>query len=577
MDNNIINEVREKNDIVDVISSYIPLIQKGKNYFGICPFHDDTNPSMSVSREKGIYTCFSCGATGNVFTFLMNYEHITFKEVLIQLAGKANVSLGNISIRPENNRYSEAYNIYNIANKYYQNNLNTKEGLAARTYLKKRFIEDDVIKQFGIGLSLGDREDLTKLLHTKNYNDQMLESIGISSNGHDIYKNRIMFPLHDVNGRIVGFSGRIYDNSNVNKYLNTKETPIFKKGLNLYNYHLAKEEVRKSNKIIVMEGFMDVIRAYTIGIKNVVALMGTALTKEQAELIRRLSPNIYLCMDGDGPGQRANLAIGKYLENYNVNVKVIELTNDYDPDTYILEYKEEGFKNLMMNALNFGDYKIKALRKTKNFTSEEEKATYINEVLAEIKNDKDEIHQELIMKKLAKEFNLEYNTLSKKLMDMQKNAVPKEEKKEVKVTKRKNRYDVSLMAIIYYMLNNEKIINYYNNNHPYLDKEEARFLANEIAYYYKKYGIINVADFYTYIQDKEKLVPYLNEVLSFDFNDELETEAILEYFAVIREYNRSQEIKRLMNLMEKENDFGNKALIAERIRKLKMGSEENVR
>ena len=142
MDNNIINEIREKNDIVDIVSSYIPLIQKGKNYFGLCPFHDDKNPSMSVSREKGIYTCFSCGASGNVFTFLMNYEHISFKEALIELAKKANVNLSNISIKSENNKYSEAYNIYNIANKYYQNNLNTKEGLNARNYLKKRFISE---------------------------------------------------------------------------------------------------------------------------------------------------------------------------------------------------------------------------------------------------------------------------------------------------------------------------------------------------------------------------------------------------------------------------------------------------
>lgn len=577
MDNNIINEVREKNDIVDIVSSYIPLIQRGKNYFGVCPFHDDTNPSMSVSREKGIYTCFSCGATGNVFTFLMNYEHITFKEALVELAKKANVSLGNISIRSENNRYSEAYNIYSIANKYYQNNLNTKEGLKAREYLKKRFITDDIIKQFEIGLSLNTKDNLTTLLRNKNYRDQVLESIGISSNGHDIYMNRIMFPLHDINGRVVGFSGRIYDNSNVNKYLNTKETSIFKKGLNLYNYHLAKEEVRKVNKVIVMEGFMDVIRAYSIGIKNVVALMGTALTKEQADLIRRLSPNIYLCMDGDNPGSKANLSIGKYLETYDVNIKVIELGSDYDPDTYILKYKEAGFRNLIENATNFSDYKIKVLRKTKNFTSEEEKASYINEVLLEISNDKDEIHQELVMKKLAKEFNIEYNTLSKKLMEIKKKPVKIAEKQIPKPVKKINKVEISLMAIIYYMLNNEKVINYYNNNSIYLDKEEARFLANEIAYYYKKYGIINIADFYTYIQDKEKLIPYLNEVLACNFNDELEIDAILDYFTVIRDYNRSGEIKRLMNLMEKENGLEAKAKIAERIRSLKIGSEENVR
>ncbi|NLA34040.1 MAG: DNA primase [Tenericutes bacterium] len=575
MDNNIINEIREKNDIVDIVSSYIPLIQKGKNYFGLCPFHDDKNPSMSVSREKGIYTCFSCGASGNVFTFLMNYEHISFKEALIELAKKANVNLSNISIKSENNKYSEAYNIYNIANKYYQNNLNTKEGLNARNYLKKRFISEDIIKHFGIGLSLNKKEDLTKLLHQKKYSDQLLESIGISNSGHDMYINRIMFPLCDINGRVVGFSGRIYDNSNVNKYVNTKETAIFKKGLCLYNYHLAKEETRKLNKVIVMEGFLDVIRAYSIGIKNTVALMGTALTKEQANLIRKLSTNIYLCMDGDDPGQQATISIGKYFENYDVNIKVIELDKDYDPDTYILKYRKEGFDNLINKAINFSDYKIKTLRRTKDLKSEKEIAAYINEVLKEISNDKDEIHQELIMKKLANEFNIEYNTLCKKLRDINKKKVSKEELIVPKEKKKKNKFDISLMAIIYYMLNNEEVINYYNRNNIYLDKDVARFLANEVAYYYKKYGIINVADFYTYLQDKKELLLYLNEILSFNFNDELKMDAIIDYFLVIENYNQTEEVKRLMDLMEKESDLKDKAKIAERIRKLKMGSEEN--
>ena len=269
----LVNEIRQKIDIVDLISEYIPLVQKGKNYFGVCPFHNDTNPSMSVSREKQIYKCFSCGASGNAFNFIMDYDHIEFKEAIKVLGEKAGVEVSGISVAPKVTKYDKYYEMYDLAHKYYQNNINSKAGQKAKQYLETRHIDEELIKEFGIGLALDNMNALTTILFNKDYSIKVLEQLGLSSNNHDAYINRIMFPLHDISGKIVGFSGRIYDDSILNKYLNTKETIIFKKGECLYNYHIAREYARKLKFVIIVEGFMDAIRLSQIGYKNVIALM----------------------------------------------------------------------------------------------------------------------------------------------------------------------------------------------------------------------------------------------------------------------------------------------------------------
>lgn len=579
MDNSqVINEIRSKVDIVDVISEYIPLIQKGRNYFGICPFHDDNHPSMSVSREKQIYKCFSCGASGNVFNFLMDYEHITFQEALIKMSEKTGVKLGNIKIKKENTKYDEMYKVYDIANKYFQNNLKTKYGHLALEYLKNRNIDQDIIKEFEIGLSLDYKDDLVKLLLNKNINIELMNKIGLASGDHDTYIKRIIFPLYDLNGRVVAFSGRIYEKSNINKYLNTKETPIFKKGNLLYNYHRAKEYVRTSKSVIIMEGFMDVIRAYTIGVKNVVALMGTALTHEQAELIKRLSPTVILCFDGDDAGRHATLSVGEELLKLGVNdIKVIELKNNDDPDTFILKNGKEKFESLIENALNFSDYKINNLKRGVNFNSLEEKAEYINKVIIEISKEKDDIKREIILKNLEKEYEISYNTLEKRLLQLL-DEMKVEEKKPLIIKqhdeKKYNKYQKAMYTFIYYMLVSDEAINIYDSSNVVFPEKTLRILATEISYYYEKYGNITIADFFTYLQEKKELLDTLNIILSFDYTDDIRKEDIMALVKVIREYNIAQEIKRLKGLMKEENDPLEKAKIADQVRKLKVGSVE---
>ena len=351
MNNDLANTIRNKIDIVDVIGERLPLVKKGKNFWGVCPFHDDSNPSMSVSRDKQIYKCFSCGAAGNVFNFIMNYDHVDFRNALKYLGDRCGVDVSSIKVEKKSTKYDNLYEAYDLATKYYQNNLNSTMGKVAKEYLKNRKLGEDVIKEFEIGLSLPSRDDLTKLLVGKKYSISTLNDIGLSSSEHDMYIDRIMFPLKDIYGHYVGFSGRIYKDVDTSKYVNTKESPIFKKSEMLYHYEEAREEARNAHSIIVMEGFMDVIRASTIGVRNTVALMGTALTKEQISLIKRLSNNIVLCLDGDDPGVNATLKNGELFLKEGVEVKVLPLPNPDDPDSFIMNNGKDKFLSLLKRLL----------------------------------------------------------------------------------------------------------------------------------------------------------------------------------------------------------------------------------
>ena len=573
MNNDLANEIRSKTDIVDIIGERIPLVARGKNFFGVCPFHDDSNPSMCVSREKQIYTCFSCHATGNVYTFLMNYDHIGFREALKYLGDKVGVNVSSINIQKKSTKFDKFYEAYNFSVKYFQNNLSSTKGKAARNYLSNRGINEETIKEFEIGLSLDTRDDLTKLLVNKKYDLGELNRIGLSSDDHDIYNDRIMFPLYNVSGQVVGFSGRIYNDNGQNKYLNTKETDIFKKGEMLYHYHIAREECRLQKSVIVMEGFMDVIRANTIGIKNTVALMGTALTNNQFNLIKRLSNNIILCLDGDGPGVHAMLSIGDHLLEQGVEVKVVVLPNDDDPDSFILKNGKDRFVGLIENALNFSDFKMQQLRKNVDFRSDEEKSNYINTVLKETVKINDPIRVEIVLKRLAKEFDISYNTLEKKFKDLSEFREAVKEKTVPVINKvvKKTKYDKAVEQILYFMLNNDWVISQVEAERVVFPSEESRILSSEIIYYYKLYGNINVADFYTYVQDKEDILVLLNSILASNYNEETTKEELFLYFKVIREYRSNQEIKRLTNLMKKEVDPLEQAKIANKIRTLRMG------
>lgn len=569
---NIFNEIREKIDIVDLIGEYVPLVQKGRNFFGVCPFHNDTNPSMSVSREKQIYKCFSCGASGNIFTFVRDYEHMDMKDVLELLASKVGITINNNSVSRKTTKYDKLYEIYELANKFYQNNINTKDGQKAKEYLKNRGITEEIIKEFEIGLSLDNMDSLTKVLTKKGYDIYTLDKIGLSSNNHDLFINRIMVPIHDINGKTVAFSGRVYNKQSDHKYVNTKETEIFKKGHLLFNYYRCKEEARRNKYVIIMEGYMDVFRAFSIGVKNVVAIMGTALTEEQTNLIKKLSNNVYLCLDGDDPGQKATLSVGEQLEKVGINLKVIRLTNDEDPDTYILKYGKDKFYDLIDKAISFSDFKLESLKKGVNFNSDLELSHYIDSVIRETSLINDEIRREIILKKLALETNLSYNTLEKRLSGYLDKKRPRDIIiEEKKVNNKLSMYDKAVYGMIYAIIINKKYLKLFQEESLYFINQKPRYLLTEIEYYYKKYGNIEIADFYTYLIDKKELLDLYNNIISYMDNNNITDEAVNDFIKVIKSYNVKQEIKRLNELMEKETDDLEKSKIANQIRLLRIG------
>ena len=572
---NIANTIREKIDIVDIIGERLPLTKKGKNYWGICPFHDDNNPSMSVSRDKQIYKCFSCGAAGNVFNFIMNYDHMDFRDALVYLGNRCGVDVKGVKKSSSNTRFNKMYEAYDISLKYYVNNLNSGAGKKAREYLNNRKIDDKLIKKYEIGLSLVNSNDLTNLLIKKDFDISMINEIGLSNDKHDVYNDRIMFPLHDTYGKCVGFSGRIYDSSSDSKYVNTKESPIFKKGEMLYNYHRVKEECRKKNYVIVMEGFMDVIRASSVGINNCIALMGTSMTKEQLNLIKRLSSNIILCLDGDDAGVNATLKNGELFLNEGIEVKVINLPNPDDPDTYILNNGKDKFLSLIDNSILFNDFKLAKLKENVNFNKVSEKSDYINAVLKELAKSDDDVRIEIVLKDLEKEYNIGYNTLELQLEKYKKKSSKKEvvvpEKKVV--LKKKSKYEKAVCAIIYYMLNNDWVIDEVKKAKLNILDNNYRITVTEIIYYYDTNGYINVADFYTYISDREDTKNIVDEVINIKMPDMITKDELKDYFEVVRSYCKKKEIERLNDLISKEVDPLEQAKLADKIRKLRMGDE----
>ncbi len=564
-----INEIRKSVNIVDVISDYIPIEQKGKNYFAVCPFHDDHNPSMSISPEKQIYTCFVCGAHGNVFTFIMEYEHVSFIEAVKMVAKRVGIYL-DIPIYKEKlvpKGTQDLYDIYDIANKYYINNLSTKDGIIAREYLNKRGFTDDVIKEFEVGLSTSNK--LTKVLKLKKYNDSLLIDSGISSSNdnytYDTFIDRIMFPLWDLEGKVVGFSGRIYKTTDSSKYVNSRESEIFKKGKLIYNYHRAKDEIRRKKYVIVVEGFMDVIALYKVGIKNVVATMGTAVTNEQANLLKRLSTNVILCFDGDDAGNKATMSCSKELNNVGINPKIVRLPDNLDPDEFINTNGLDKFMDYINNPKSLLDYKIDYYKNNTNFNNSEDISKYIKDVLSELSNIDDKIIKEFTIKKLSDETNISIPTIKGMLRN--DNKIEKKQNKNITIL---NKYEKAEMRLIYYMLRNSEVIKIFENNKCFLPTNNFRYLANEIIYYFNLHGNICIADFITYLSDKKELLDAINKIDIMNLNENYSYDEIMDYIELLNNYSIVEEIKRLTNEFKSTTDDLRKTEIANKISELKV-------
>ena len=395
----LVEEIRSKNDIVDVISSYVRLQKKGSSYFGLCPFHNEKSPSFSVSRQKQMYYCFGCGAGGNVFTFLMEYENYSFVEALKYLADRAGVELPEPGYSGEAKKRADTKAILLEINKaaaqYFYVQLLRPQGGHALTYLKDRKLSDDTIKAFGLGYSNKYSDDLYKYLKSKGYKDDMISQAGLISidekyGVHDKFWNRVMFPIMDVNSRVIGFGGRVMGDAKP-KYLNSPETIIFDKSRNLYGLNRA----RKSRKpyFLLCEGYMDVISLHQAGFTNAVASLGTALTPGHAALIKRYVNEVYLTYDSDEAGTKAALRAGPILREVGITAKIIRMEPYKDPDEFIKNLGAEAFEERIQKARNGFMFSLEILERDYDMTSPEGRTDFMKEAARKLTEFDEEIER----------------------------------------------------------------------------------------------------------------------------------------------------------------------------------------
>lgn len=570
--NDEIKNIRNSANIVDIISSYINLEPHGKNYFGICPFHNDHNPSMSVSSEKQIYTCFVCGASGNVFNFVENYENVDFVTAVKIVADKIGYNL-KVDTR-SNNPNKKYYDLLDLANKYFINNLNSKAGISAKDYLiKERHLDDKTIEEFKIGLALNDN-NLNKLLLSKGYNEKEIVNLSLANSTEngllDLFRNRITFPINDERGNTVAFSARIFNGEDSSKYINSKESIIFKKGNILFNYDKARNEVSKTKSIIICEGQMDAIRIYSSGIKNVCATMGTALTKEHISLLKKLNSKIILMMDNDAAGEKSTIANGEELVNSGLDVLVVRLSGEKDPDSYILKYGVDAFRDNINNAISYFDFKLNYLKKNRNLDKSDELAEYINKVINELNKSDDDILKAVTINKLSEEYGIDKILLESKLI---KKEPVKKEIKVLKPKKKTSKYEKTAEIILYMMMNDPKYIRRYQKELNYFPDKIYKNIANDILAFKQINGEFNIADFLTYVEDfsyKDKVLEIINQNIEFE---KLEID-FDNFLSIIHTWINEKQIDKLKEELKSETDIKRKEELNDLIIKLKRGSDE---
>lgn len=407
----ILNEVRENSDIVEVISQYVHLKRSGRNYFGLCPFHNEKSPSFSVSPDKQIFHCFGCGVGGNVFTFISKIEGIGFKEAIENLADRAGIvlpkSTNNEDSRKEELK-SKVYKVNNFTADYYHKRLYKPESKAGQEYVKQRKLTNETLESYNLGFS-GNYDELYKILRKEGFNDEeILESGLVKKNEHgqyvDFYRDRFMIPILDVRNRVIAFGGRVLGDAKRFKYLNSPENIVYSKGKHLFGLNVAKRYDHK--KLLIVEGYMDAISLHQRGITNVVAALGTALTTNQGWLLRRNAEQVILGFDADGAGQNAIMRAMEVMQNMGCDMRVLQMTGAKDPDEFIIKYGSARFQKLMNEAISLLEFRVKVLEQNLDLEVASDKVKFLNEIAKLIAKIDNTIEQEIYIEKLSKGYNI---------------------------------------------------------------------------------------------------------------------------------------------------------------------------
>lgn len=568
IDEATISAIRKKHPIKEIVERYVSLTKKGEDYWGLCPFHADNNASMSVSTRLDMFQCFSCKKAGNVFNFVASIENMSYGDAIRLLAKEDGFEVDS-GIQKQNPHLKD-YEVLSLAIKYYQNNINSSLGENAIKYLLDRKIDRETIQKFEIGLSVS-KQPLTPFLRNKYGLNQLIDLGLTNTDEKDIFNDRIMIPIHDLNGNPIGFGGRIYQTKDTSKYINTKATALFDKGNILYNYHRAHKKLSKDDTIIIMEGYFDVIRASTVGVSNCVAPMGTSLTKNHVQVLKKITNHVVLCFDGDDAGKTATIKSIPLLENEGIDVKVVRL-EEKDPDEFIIKRGKEAFLEKIAHPLNAIDFKMQVLGEQKNLNDTKDASSYIDEMIKEIAKEKDDILIELTLKKIANRFNMEYETLKNRFVKYQKvkkqeiNTVPIVLKKQEKLS---NKYGQATDFLLYYMTVSVSVIDYAEKKVSMIIDDKKRRLFNEIIYYYHKYGELIIADFITYLTTKTDVVDTFQEIINLNLKKEYTIEEIDDYIKCVNEYYKKNIIDKLKLDLTKETDPMKQANILKEIMKIR--------
>lgn len=581
----MIEKVRKANDIVDVIGEYVQLKKQGRNYFGLCPFHGEKTPSFSVTPEKQIFYCFGCKKGGNVLTFLMELENYSFLEAVKILAEKSGIDLPETNTTEETSLSLENQNIlsaHNWLTKLYHHLLRyTQDGKEGYEYLKSRGINDDSIDQFELGFSPAVKGFTADFLEGKGFHQQLLVKAGLlnlldDNSIVDRFAGRIIFPIRNHLGKTVAFGGRTVTGQHP-KYINSSESELFQKNRLLFNFDLAKRHIRKESEVILFEGQMDVISAYQAGVKNVVATLGTSLTDNQAKLLKRYVDTVILCYDGDQAGINASFKAANLLRQVGCKVKIANLGENSDPDSYISEFGVDSFKkNIIQASDTYTSFYMRYVKKDYNLNVEADRIQYIHQILKQLAMIDSSVEREHYLNDLSEEFNLSIETLKDEVHAERKKIKHKHNGEQNRYTRSTSKlrqpnrllpaYQNAERFLIAYMLEDQLVSDRVQKEIGVdFTMDEHKVIATHLYAYYEEVETSDVSMFIDRLEDDNirqlvieiAMLPILNDISNQEISDYINIiQAQKRNIAILNDYREQQ------RLAEQENDPIKAATIA---------------
>ena len=512
----LIEEVRSRNDIVDVVGGYVRLQKKGNTYFGLCPFHNEKTGSFSVSPHKQMYYCFGCGAGGNVFTFLMQYENFTFGEAMQTLADKVGVELPKQEMsaaqKREADKRQRLLEINKEAAKYFYTLLRNPRGKRAYEYFKKRELSDETMQKFGLGYSDQYSDDLYRYLKGKGYDDATLKESGLVTidevrGGYDKFWNRAMFPIMDVHNHVIGFGGRVMGDGEP-KYLNSPETKIFDKSRNLYGLNIARST--RKDQLLLCEGYMDVIALHQAGFDNAVASLGTALTSGHANLLKRYTKEVYLTYDSDGAGVKAALRAIPILKEVGIVAKIINMQPYKDPDEFIKNLGAEEYQNRINQAENSFLFEVRIMQADYDMNDPQSKTAFYNEIAKKLLGFSEELERNNYIEAVAEKYNISFDDLRKLVNNLaMKGGVvskPTQLKSGIQEKKKEDGMKQSQKLLLTWLIEDTRLFRIVSNHITPDDFTEELYhkVANTLFAQYKEEGVVNPAKIISMFEDEEE-------------------------------------------------------------------------